>query len=179
MARPIVASPSVRRCAVALILAGAASGAVRAEMVTEPRTGLAVDPPAGFTARVAEPLSGDAQINVAADGVPLCRIVYAARADVPSQARMDALTDSVAWRERVRRQLETLYGTVTVERFEAGGLVGAVATALDERGEQATLVHVLETPRGRTTLFCVEAVAPLAARRARLDTLARAIRTPR
>jgi hypothetical protein len=147
-----------------------------AEPVRDPGTGLALQPPDGFTAQRVDPLSGDAQINIAWRGSPACRQLFAARSGArPDAAQLRATVDTAAWREELgarlsRSQGSTTEGAMTVARFEQGTAIGGTA---HREGPPAFAIFVLETPAGRTTLFCQsqESPAPLARWRALAESV--------
>ncbi|WP_159995800.1 hypothetical protein [Roseomonas sp. 18066] len=143
-------------------------------LVRHAGTGLAVALPPGFTGEVVEPMSGDAQINIAFEGQAACRVVYAARRGArPGAEALRAAVDTEAWRADLGRRLPQAGGG-PVSRFVLGEAVGA---SLATDGATPMSLYVLETPPGRTTLFCQSAEKP--APRQRWASLAAGLRPPR
>jgi hypothetical protein len=161
-----------------VFLAAAAGGALAAEppggLVRHAGTGLAVALPPGFTGEVVEPMSGQAQINIAFERRPACRLVYAARqGGRPTAEALRATVDTEAWRAELGRRMPQS-GGAAASRFSLGEAIGG---SLATEGQMPMSLFVLETPPGRTTLFCQSAERP--APRQRWATLAAGLRPPR
>lgn len=137
--------------ALGVLLGLALPGAARAaETVRDAASGLAVVLPEGFAATVVEPMSGDAQINISFRGQAACRVVFAARREPrPSREAVQARVDTAAWREELGRRLPQ--GPAVVQRFAQDDAIGGTA---EVAGALPMSLFVLETPAGRTTLFC-------------------------
>ncbi|WP_131829675.1 hypothetical protein [Teichococcus deserti] len=143
-------------------------------LVRHAGTGLAVALPPGFTGEVVEPMSGDVQINIAFQGQAACRVIYAARRGArPAPEALRTTVDTDAWRAELGRRLPQGNGA-PARRFTAGEAIGGSATT---DGAMPMSLYVLETPPGRTTLFCQSTESP--APRQRWATLAAGLRPPR
>lgn len=147
----------------------AAAAAAAGAMIVEPRTGLGFDPPPGFSARIDEPLTSDAQMT-ASGPHERCRIVFARR---PPDA--GPLPAPAEWRARLQAQLGRMWPKVAVEPFEAEVPHGASAVAGTADKPEALFLYAFENARGRTTIFCL----PSESRQQReTDQIARAVRLP-
>lgn len=179
------------RYAKALLLAAVLAAPALAQRVTEPTTGLAVQPPPGYGAAVmaAQPPNIAAiVIRRPQDRDTGCQVAFRpAPANAPfSQAELNTAIASRTWRDELTRTLSTFYSIEHTEAFQHDGLEGfllegmvRIGPATPSRAKDVrTLFAIMETPRGRTSVVCVGERADFAARRIEFLAVVRATTAP-
>jgi hypothetical protein len=141
----------------AIVVAGAAV----AEEFRDPKTGLAVDPPPGFTARLGEPIPGDlVQIEVERrEPDTSCSVSFsegpANRAY--TQQQLNDVANKPEWLELLRTIMGAMHEVLSLERRTQDGAVGAVMvlkSKMEFLANLRTFQGLFETPLGRTVITC-------------------------
>lgn len=158
----------------AMLLAGPAL----AERVTDPATGLSVDPPAGYVAQIAPPRPPNtAVISVRRpdDRDTGCQVAYRPAPENAqfTQEQLNAAVLQPTWCDNATRTLGTIYELDQSGPFRHAGIEGFITEGMvrmrpgiPERARDIrTLFVILETPVARTSLVCVGETADFAARR--------------
>ena len=175
----------------ALLMATALSLPAAAQRVTEPGSGLSVDPPAGYAAALAEarpPNAAAISLRRPEDTDTGCQIVFRPQRENAafSQSVINQAVLGLTWGEEAARNLSAVYDIQQQDSFRHAGvevivLEGMVrmVPGVPERGREIrTIFFIFETPRGRTSVICVGEVGDFAVRRAEFVSVARAIDPP-
>jgi hypothetical protein len=136
---------------------------------SDPSTGFAIRPPAGFTTQPTTRRQFDVGVGITSTtGLPaaagtsafICESGFKAAANNNdlTQAEINAFVDKPEWRKLIRSTFE-LIGTVTAERrFTQEGYRGVELQVTPKAGPDAAnvrmFVALVETTKGRTTLLC-------------------------
>ncbi len=144
---------------------------------SDPSTGFAIRPPAGFTTQQTTRRQFDVGVGITSTtGVPaaagtsafVCEGGFKAAAtnNDLTQAEINALVDKPEWRKLIRSTFE-LIGTVKAERrFTQEGYRGVELQVTPKAGPDAAnvrmVVAMVETAKGRTTVLCVTTLKDLA-----------------
>jgi hypothetical protein len=174
------------------LLTSGTVGSGWAEPIRDAASGLAADPPPGYTARIGRPQPGtSARIDIKRpdDSDMGCSVGFGPLPENAhlDQAKINAITSSSAWLVTARTSLALLYDVRSSERFEHAGVQGAVIIAdfkprpdLPARSQEIrTALYVFETPKGRVNIACVGERATFDARRREFDAVARGTLLPR
>jgi hypothetical protein len=171
-----------------------AAGTSFAQPVSDATSGLAVDPPAPFTAKPGKPHrqydvtfdiegAGDAPRIVQPDG-RLCSVGFknAPQNAGLSKAEINAMVGKPEWRNLYKATFE-LIGTVTPPRsFSHQGYQGVELTVTPKTGPNAADIRMyaasIETAKGRTALICVTDAASLNAALPKFRAIRAGIRAP-
>jgi hypothetical protein len=175
--------------AVLLLLSSAFAAA---QSVSDLQTGLAVTPPAGYTAKSA-PSRGrnTAVIDVKRnnDRDTGCRVAFQPNAQDRSlsQAEINELVGTPERRAVIESTLGSLYQVAAVDQVEHAGVRGSVATATlkplpgmpARASDMISVFYLLETPTGRTIIVCVSEKQASIQRRNEFDAVLRGVTLPR
>jgi hypothetical protein len=182
---------------VAAMVAGAfaifiASGPAIAQPISDPATGLAVNPAPGYVAKPA-PASGNYTVSFDVkkpdDKDTGCRVGFqpAPQNAGMTQDEINAFTAKPDWADLVRTTLSRLYVVISLDRFEHAGVRGAVVVgdfrlppgAPPRAAEIRSWLVMLETPKGRTSIVCVGEKPSFEARRSEFVDVARGVTLPK
>jgi hypothetical protein len=157
-----------------------------AQPVTDVATGLSVTPPKGYLAEVMQPGPRYvAQIGVKRpDGKDIgCRIGFqhAKQNEALTQAQINEFAAKPEWANLLRATLELAHEIRSIETYEQDGVRGAalVGAMKPEALGIQTFFVIMETPKGRTNVVCVEGKDNFAARRPEFESIVRAVTLPR
>src|SRR5262245_39524750 len=148
---------------VLVVLAAALTGAGTASAVEfrDPKTGLAVDPPPGFTARMGEPTMGDTVEIVVERQTPetSCSVSFEESSGNLSftQEQLNELAKSQQRLDMIRAALGALHDILSLDLTTHDGVVGVVLVLKSKMGFIAhlrTYQALFETRRGRTVVQC-------------------------
>jgi len=166
----------VKRLAIAAMLL---AGPALAERVTDPATGLSVDPPDGYAAQIAPPRPPNTAVIAVRRGDDRdtgCQVAFRPAPENAqfTQAQLNAAVQQSTWRDNTTRTLGTIYDIDHSEPLPHAGIEGFLVEGMvrmrpgipERAREIRNLFVILETPVGRTTLVCVGETADFAARRA-------------
>ena len=163
-----------------------------AQTVSDLQSGLAVKPPAGYTAKAA-PGRGryTAVIEVKRDSErdTGCKVAFhpIEQNSGLNQAQINALVDTPERRAVIESTLGTLYQVTDMEQVQHAGVRGSVATATlkplpglpTRASEMISVFYLLETPTGRTTIVCVADKQTIMQRRNEFDAVLKGVALPR
>lgn len=166
--------------------------AAAAEPLADAGSGLAVDPPAGYTASVAPPLGPNPvrfEVKKADDKDTGCQVAFAPapqNADL-TQREINDIAGSPEWVDLSRSTIALLYDVRSAGSFEHAGVRGISMVAdfkakpdIPARAlEIRTIFYILETPKGRTTTVCVGERATFEARKPEFEAVMRGVTLPR
>lgn len=104
-----------------------------------------------------------------------------------TQAQINEQAGKPEWRNLVRATMELIYDVTSIESFEHDGVQGAVVIATikprdglpPEAKDVRNFLVMLETPKGRTNVVCVDMKDSFDARRAEFEQIVRAVKMPR
>ncbi len=174
------------------VLVSLALAPASAEPLRDAASGLAVDPPSGYTATVGRPQSGaSVRIDVKRpdDKDTGCAVTFSPLSQNArlSQADINTITSSPEWLTTARSAVAFLYDVLAAEPFDHAGVRGAVLIAdfkarpqLPARSQEVRSgLYMLETPKGRVSIVCVGERATFDTRRAEFDAVARGVTLPR
>ncbi len=187
----------VRRRQIAIVVAGAltilvASIPALAEPLSDPATGLAVNPPPGYAAK---PKTGSGYYTVEFDVKKPddkdtgCRVGFLhnqANAAF-TQQELNAHAATPEWANEIHRVFSQALDIISLEPFEHAGVLGS-AIVVDRKmlpgtppraGEIRSWLIVLETPKGRTNMDCNAEKTSFDARRSEFEAVARGITPPK
>ena len=167
-------------------------GVATAQSVTDAGSGLAVTPPAGYTAQSAPQrprYSAVIDVKRNNDRDTGCKVGFqpsAANRSL-SQTEINELVGAPERRAVIASSLGSLYEVAGVQQVEHAGVRGSVATATFKplpgvparASAMISLFYLLETPAGRTTIVCVSEKQDFAARRSEFDSVLRGVTLPR
>jgi hypothetical protein len=140
----------------ALVCAGAASTAE----LRDDKTGLAVDPPAGFTARIGQPTMGETvQIEVERESPATdCSVTFeemTANLGL-TQPQINDLAKKKEVLDTVRTMVGVLNEILSLDHATQDGVVGVVLILKSKMlAHMRTYQAFFETRRGRTVIVCV------------------------
>lgn len=171
----------MRRLATLIILLWGGWGQpAHAQRLTDPATGLSVDPPAGYTASrlvPPPPTTANFAVQLRQNSNVGCQLAFN---PTPANARftqeeLNAEAGRTAWRDNAIRMLSGTYAIDHSEGFRHAGIEGFLAEGMlrpregippDVLASVRTLFVFLETPNGRTFALCVGEARDFATRRA-------------
>jgi hypothetical protein len=139
----------------------ACAGAASTAELRDPKTGLAVDPPAGFTARIAEPSMGETVEIVVERESPEteCSVGFTeSTANLGfTQQQLNELAKKKEWLDLVRTMMGQLHEILSADLATQDEVVGAVLILKSKMLAQMRVYSALfETRRGRTTIVCTK-----------------------
>ncbi len=149
--------------AAVLAIAGAtiAAAVAAANELRDPATGLAVNPPPGFTARLGQATMGDSvEIEVERKSPPAsCSVSFQ---DSPpnrnlTQQQINDITNKQEWLDLIRTMMSAGHEILSLDRVTQDGSVGAVITVQSKMAMLAQFriyQALFETPKGRTVVQC-------------------------
>jgi hypothetical protein len=150
----------IARLAVIGATIGGAGAAAGAEF-RDPKTGLAVNPPPGFTARLGKASMGDTvEIEVERETPPAsCTVSFQESAANRSltQQQINDMTGKPEWLELIRTAMGAMHEIIVLESRTQDGAVGAVLVVkpkMEMLAKFRTYQALFETPRGRTVVQC-------------------------
>jgi hypothetical protein len=164
MGRIVLRLPALAGCALVC-----APALLAGEAVYDPGSGLAITPPAGYTAQLLTPLPSQyAVISVHDDNLKNagCLIEFQRKEANSGSTQADLNTRAARpdWIEKVRTEVSVRYAIHSVDSIEEGGVRGAAitgeryqhlpASAAKLRPPTREWIVVMETRKGRTTLEC-------------------------
>ena len=162
--------------------AGATSGAE----LRDPATGLAVNPPPGFTARIGQATMGDSvEIEVERTTPPAsCSVSFQ---DSPAnrsltQQQINDITNKQEWLDLIRTMMSAGHEILSLDRVTQDGSVGAVLTVQSKMAMLAQFriyQALFETPRGRTVIQCTAAQDMFDGLRKDYDSITAGVTLPR
>jgi hypothetical protein len=139
----------------------AAAGAAAGAEFRDPKTGLAVNPPPGFTARMGQPTMGTtAEIEVERETPPAsCTVSFEENVANSSltQEQINEMASKKDWLDLIRSKMSAMHEVLSLERRTQDGAVGAVLTVQSKMAMLAkfrTYQALFETRRGRTVVQC-------------------------
>lgn len=161
-------------------------GTASAAEFRDPKTGLAVDPPAGFTARMGEPSMGDAvEIVVERETPPTsCSVSFGENAaNRPfTQQQLNEVASKKEYLDLVRTIMSAMHEIVLLEQMTQDGSVGVVMI-LKSKMEMLAGMRLyqafFETPRGRTTIQCATKEEQFEGFRNDYEAIAKSVKLPR
>lgn len=171
----------------------ACTTAALAQAVTDTASGLSVTPPPGFTAELAQPrprYQADIAVRRAEDRKGMgCRVGFQS-APQNNKLTQNEINDQVSkpeWSNLIRATMELVYDVKSIEAFEHDGIKGATVIALikprdglpPEAADIRNVLTMLETPKGRTNVVCVDFKDTFDARRAEFERVVRGVKPPR
>lgn len=175
-----------------LIPAFASLATAQSEVVRDNASGLAVVPPAGYSAsRIApnEPFTARVSVSKPDDRDTGCQVAFTPLPEntAYTQDEINRLTATRQWLDHARVTLTALYDVLDMAPFAHGDIRGIVLVGdmkqrpgIPPRSQEVrTLFFLLETPKGRTTTVCVGEKASFDARRAEFDAVAHGVTPPR
>jgi len=143
------------------IIAGAATAA--GEELRDPRTGLGVNPPPGFTARMVPPTMGDTveiEIEVERKEPPAsCSVTFAENVANSSltQEKINEMASKPEWLDLIRTMMGAMHEIISLGHRTQDGAVGAVLVVkskMEMLAKFRTYQALFETRRGRTVVQC-------------------------
>jgi hypothetical protein len=163
-----------------------------AEPLRDQSTGLAIDPPEGYTARAIAPTPTFVvrfEVKKPSDRDTGCQVAFT---PLPQNAELkqsdiNDIVEGQRWIDLARATLTTLYDISATDRFNVNGIGGVAMVGdlkprpgLPARSQDVrTLFMLVETPKGRTTTICVGEKQGFAERREEFEKIARAVLAPR
>lgn len=178
----------MKRIALATLLL---AGPALAEKVTDPRTGLSVDPPPPYRAMIIPPRPPNTVaigVRSPADRDTGCQVAFrpTPQNERFTQAELNATATSETWRAEAQRSLNTLYTIDHSETFRHAGIEGLMLEGMLRMREGLparakdirTLFVIMETPLGRTSAVCVGDRADFARRRPEFIAVIRSTTPP-
>jgi hypothetical protein len=151
-------------------------------------SGLAVRPPAGFSARLVGQKAGQAVILVVKTTEPAaqCRVEYESLTGFAGLSQ-EAINAAGAQLENYRQGIDAFYDIRDVSAFAQDGVQGGIVNAVSKkrpdlanwRADIPALIFAFYTPKGRTSIICQTAAAAFAAQRASFEAVARSVTLPR
>jgi hypothetical protein len=146
---------------VLVVLAAGLAGAASAVEFRDPKTGLAVDPPPGFTARMGEPTLGDTVEIVVERKTPetSCSVSFEeSTANLPfTQEQLNELAKSKERLDLIRAAQSALNEILSFDLTTHDSVVGVVLVL---KSKMEFIAHlriyqgIYETRRGRTVVQC-------------------------
>jgi hypothetical protein len=172
--------------AISLAFTVVCAGSTPAAEFRDPKTGLAVNLPLGFTARLGEPILGDTvEIEVErTDPETSCAVSFEenpANRNL-TQEQINALASKPEWLELIRTAMSALNDILSLDRMTQDGALGAVMIL---KSKMALLERIqiyqafFETRRGRTVILCSAQLGVFESLRADYDAITRGITLPR
>jgi hypothetical protein len=141
------------------MFAGAATAA--GEEFRDPKTGLAVNPPPGFTARTVPPSMGDTvEIEVERKEPPAtCSVTFAENVANSSltQQQINEMASKPEWLNLIRTTMGAMHEIISLEHRTQDGAVGAVLVVkskMEMLAKFRTYQALFETRRGRSVVQC-------------------------
>ena len=182
---------SIRAC-LAVGLALALMAAAAAEPLRDESTGLAIDPPEGYIARIISPTPTFVvrfEVKKPSDRDTGCQVAFTPlpqNAEL-KQSEINDIVEGPRWLDLARATLTTLYDVSATDRFNVNGIGGVAMVGdfkprpgLPARSQDVrTLFMLVETPKGRTTTICVGEKQDFDVRRAEFERVARSASPPR
>lgn len=174
--------------AAAAFLAQSAS----AEPASDAKSGLRIDPPAGYEAKPLPARGANSvifQVKKPSDADTGCQVGYA---EAPqnaglAQADINTLMKSKEHQEVAKTAIASLYQTNSVEAFDHGEVTGIemISDIKPREGfppraqEIRNMMIILETPKGRASVVCVGEKKDFDQRRAEFRQLAQGVTLPK
>jgi len=160
-----------------------------AQTVTDSASGLSVTPPPGYTAEISPPRPRyvvDILVRRPQDRPNVgCRVGFqsAPQNNSLTQAQINEQAAKPEWRSLIRATLELIYDVTSIESFEHNGIKGAVVIALikprdglpPEAADVRNFLTMLETPKGRTNVVCIDFKDAFEARRTEFEQVVRGV----
>jgi hypothetical protein len=174
----------------ATLLAGwLTASTASAQTFSDKATGLAVTPPPGYSAHAAPPRARYAvtvEIRRAND-VPICKVgfQFVAANEKRSQTELNATAGTPERAEQLRQTLGAAFEVKEITPFEHTDVRGLAALGvmklpgLAPEDQPRTVIIMMDTPKGRTTVSCAAFLAELTKRRGEFEALARGVTLPR
>ena len=176
--------------ATALCLAGGA--AAHAEPVTDAGSGLAVDPPAGYRAELAPGGAGQQAriiIRQATDKRDTgCMAGFSGAKSQPdmTQAELNKAARELDMGQIATQAIGAIYDVRSTAPFEHAGVYGLMMVAdikqlpnIPPRSQEVrSMMVMLDTPKGRTTIVCVGEKTEFEQRLAEYQQVARSVSPP-
>lgn len=155
----------MHRLVALLLLAGPAL----AERLTDPATGLSVDPPAGYTASTVQarpPNAANLLVQRRQDSNEGCQLIFTPAPNNArfSQAELNTRAASPVFRDGIMRDLGHIYTFENGQTFSHAGIDGFMTEAMirpregipaEAAATVRTLLVFLDGSRGRTSAICV------------------------
>jgi hypothetical protein len=155
-------------------------------------TGLAVDPPEGYSARLMAPTPTFVvrfEVKKPSDRDTGCQVAFTPlpqNADL-KQSEINDIIEGQRWLDLARATVALNYDVTATDHFSVDGVRGVAMVGdlksrpgLPARAQDIrTLFLLLETPKGRTTTICVGEKQDFAARRAEFEKIVRSVSAPR
>jgi hypothetical protein len=150
-----------RLLGILVVLAAALAGAAFAAEFRDPKTGLAVDPPPGFSARMGEPTLGDTVEIVVERQTPetSCSISFEeSTGNLPyTQEQLNELAKTQERLDLIRAAQSALNDVLSLDLTMSDGVVGVVLvlkSKMEFIAHLRTYQGIFETRRGRTIVQC-------------------------
>jgi hypothetical protein len=178
--------------AVQLCLALALTVPASAAPLRDESTGLAVDPPEGYSARLLGPTPTFVvrfEVKKPSDRDTGCQVAFTPlpqNADL-KQNEINDIIEGQRWLDLARATVALNYDVSATDHFSLDGIRGVAMVGdlksrpgLPARAQDVrTLFLLLETPKGRTTTICVGEKQDFGARRAEFEKVVRSVSVPR
>ncbi|MCA6116478.1 hypothetical protein J6524_16455 [Bradyrhizobium sp. WSM 1738] len=163
-----------------------------AEPLRDESTGLAIDPPQGYIARVLAPTPTFVvrfEVKKPSDRDTGCQVAFTPlpqNAEL-KQSEINDIVEGQRWIDLARATVAINYDVSATDRFNVNGIGGIAMIGdfkprpgLPARAQDVrTLFMLVETPKGRTTTICVGEKQDFDARRAEFENVARSASPPR
>ncbi|MBE9606921.1 hypothetical protein IAI18_18815 [Acetobacteraceae bacterium H6797] len=168
------------------------AGRAQAQPVMDNATGLAVNPPAGYQARQMPAGAGQTarivmrRASDAADTGCMAGFNDAKSLPGTTQAQINAEYEKRDMEAVAREAIGGIYDVRSTGRFDHAGVHGLLMVAdirplpnIPPRSQQVrSMMVMLDTPKGRTTIVCVGEKAEFDARLAEYEQVARSVTPP-
>ncbi|MBC9175420.1 hypothetical protein [Pseudoroseomonas ludipueritiae] len=167
------------------------AGATQAAPLRDNATGLAVDPPPGYTVKAEAPDRQHASsfsVKRAGETATGCQIGFTRVAGNArrSQPEINAMIGSAAGQEAGRATLASVYDVTESATVQLGDVSALLFLASFKRHPKLppealnirTLFAILETPRGRTSIVCAAQKGEFASRRPEFEAVVRGTTPP-
>jgi hypothetical protein len=175
-----------------VLLVPLATAPALAQTFRDQATGLAITPPAGYTAQPGpDSARYGVTVNVkrAEDNDTGCRVGFqpAPQNATLTQAEINKMAVTPEREDVIRRTLSALYEVKTLRSFAHDGVTGVTALAeikmipnIPARAaDLQNVFYMFETPKGRTNIICVVEKTAYEQRRGEFEALARGTKVPR
>jgi hypothetical protein len=191
-AAALISGNAILRHALLASFALLAAGAAQAETIRDPGTGLAIDPPQGYSARLMPAAGNQAaviQLSKPGDASDTgCRVGFADGKAQPNstQAQLNEGARSEQMQQMASQAISSIYEVQEIKPFENGGVVGLQIVGdikprpnLPPRAQEIrSMLVMFDTPKGRTSVVCVGEKDQFAERLPEYHAIARAVTAP-
>ena len=177
-----------RLFAVLVILGTTLAGAAAAtgEEFRDPKTGLAVNLPPGFTARMVSPTMGETvEIEVERKEPPAsCSVTFEENVANSSltQEQINEMASKPEWLNLIRTMMGAMHEIISLDRMTQDGAVGAVLVVKSKMEMLAKFriyQALFETRRGRTVVQCTANQDRFDGLRKDYDSITAGVKLPR